>query len=457
MATCISPHADQAFYNRVFSWALAGVADTALPSASQLKQNQREKSMHTVKKQPGGAAQPEIADPAEPHDSSLWEFVPLADYKVPGLPARSAATKAWTSTKQFFRREKKEPPPTGRAQSSLCALSQTRLESLFTPIDWNGAATALDIFFDGWHTGCKPDPPVKFVIGQPYSGHAEIVSRWGEQHNAVLITPPSSEQILTIGERWLDDLVASEQLWVLPNLEHCFLRHAHGLHIVRRLLADAESGVLGQGLIGCDSWTWSYLQHIWPVPRHDALTLQAFDGQRLKNLLVSMIRTRRSRNIRFRNAESGNDILTVPTEDDQVHSEIIQLAAHCRGNAGTALHCWRNRLRSEPEDNDDTRTTKEPGDINVWVTTSQPEPASPSGTEEDSILVLHALLLHGGLPESLLTKLLPLSHNRSMAHLLQLQQGGLVHNRQDRWQVSEPAYPTVQAFLRGRAYLTDNF
>ena len=401
---------------------------------------------------------------AESPEAAVWEFVPLADYKVPGLPAGSAAANAWAYFKRIFRRKGKESQLPVRQEAELRTLAQARLERLLLSPDWHSAATALDKALKDWMVALEPDRPVKFVIGQPYSGHAEIVRLWGESYQAAWIAPPTYEEILAGDERWFDNWSQAGRLWVLPSMEHCYLRHANGLKLVRELLQGAEGGRLGKGLIGCDSWAWAYLQRLWPVPRPDALTLQAFDSSRLARLLSSMTVCRSGRRVHFRNAVNGNSILTVPSEDDQVRSEIVQLAAYCRGNVGTAVRYWRERLRSEPEaepsepsNSEEIEQTDEPDEESVWVTGVLPEPVMPAGTDEDFALVLHALLLHGGLPESLLSQLLPLPHPRCMALLLRLCNAGFVQYREDRWSVPELAYATVRGLLRGRAYLTDDF
>ncbi len=408
----------------------------------------------------GGEASSSVDRAADP---ALWEFVRLGAYQVPSRPARSAAASAWSSFKHIFRRVDEESQAPVKQETELCALPQVRLAHLVPPLDWTDAAAALGTSLKDWMSSSEPDWPVKFVIGQPYGGHGEIVRQWGAQHAAAVVAAPSYEQILAGDKRYFESWPTADRPWVLPNLERCYLRHARGLPLVRELLEEAESGRLGRGVIGCDSWAWAYLQRVWPVPRPDALTLQAFDGSRVTRLLTTMVASRSRQLIRFRNAATGHDILTVPAGDDEVRVEIAQLAAHCRGNVGTAIRYWRERLRSEPHaqetDSDlDGKTPEhiEPGEESVWVA-ALPEPAFPLESDEEIAFVLHALLLHCGLPASLLPELLPLSHHRCMPILLRLKTAGLVQCRNDHWRVSELAYALVRTMLQGRDFLTDNF
>ncbi len=397
-------------------------------------------------------------------EESLWEFVRLGDYKVPSFPARSAAANAWRSFKQIFKRVDEKTQAPVKQEAELRALPEVRLEHLVPPLDWNAAAAALDASLTDWMAAQVPDRSVRFVIGQPHGGHGEILRHWRTRHDAMLISPPTCEQVLAGDARWLDEWRAGGRVCVLPNLERCYLRHAHGLSLVRRLLEEAETGRVGRGVIGCDSWAWAYLQRVWPVTRPDALTLRAFNGRDLSRLFAKQASGRQRGQLRFRNARTGNKVLSVPVEGDEVSSEIAHLAAHCRGNVGTAIRYWRERLRAEPEpDKADSGAKEEmsnkadPAEEIVWLSAILPEPLLPGETDEDAVFVLHTLLLHGGLQASLLPELLPLPEHRCMALLIRLRNAGLVQCVQDRWSVPELAYAYVRGLLRGRGYLTDDF
>ncbi|HHO48974.1 MAG TPA: hypothetical protein ENN06_11080 [Desulfobacteraceae bacterium] len=417
------------------------------------------KNTHT-----NGAGVSSSASKGRGSEPDLWEFVPLSGYEVPAQTTGKAADNAWSSFKRIFM-PMEEASLSGAGENELPHLPQTRLQQLVPSPDWSSAAAALDGALQEWTAVPEPDRPVQFLIGQPYNGHAEIIRHWAGRHRAELIASPAYEQILAGNLRWFDNWPSSGQLWVLPNLEHCYLRHAHGLKLIRQLLARAESGQLGRGLIGCDSWAWAYLQRIWPVPRPDALTLQAFDGPRLARFLAAMANPPTARRrIRFRNAANGSDILVVPLENDQVRSEFHQLAAHCRGNLGIAVQYWRKRLRAAPAEEKSGKmektATEQPGSPDeewVWVTNMLPEPALPSGEDEDFSQTLHALMLHAGLPASILPQLLPLPPHRCMALLFRLRNAVLAHSCDGRWSVPGLACASVRSLLRSRDYLIDSF
>ncbi|MFZ7111530.1 MAG: hypothetical protein ACOWYE_07590 [Desulfatiglandales bacterium] len=395
--------------------------------------------------------------------TGLWEFIFLSEYSVPTLPARGTLQKKWLSLKRMFRPGNDENPPF-KHDDELCTLDEARLAHLLAPVNWDAVVTALDSALQDWVQDKGAKATVRFVIGQPHSGLAETVRRWATRCEAMVIAPPGHQELLGGDSHWLDRLSDAGGLWVLPNLEHCYLRHASGLSLMRRFLEEAESGRLGLGVIACDSWAWAYLQRIWPVVHAEALTLQSFDGLRLAHLLAYLTVAGSSEAVCYRNARTGKAILTVPSGVDEAGPEVVQLAALCRGNFAIAVHYWLARLRAEPEVDEsqtDERTAKgekpEESERVVWVTPEWPHPLMPMEREDDSVLILHCLLLHGGLPETLLPELLPLSHTECMAILTRLHNAGVVERRKDRWMVPELAYSSVRELLGGYGYLIDQF
>jgi hypothetical protein len=237
----------------------------------------------------------------------LWELVPLEEYERPrGLEA-SKVKRKWTALKLLFRTSRSGDQSRVEAEAELRALPEARLEHLLPPIDWMPAATALDEALQDWLDNELPRVPVGILVGQPYCGHALTLEAWASIQDARVIAPPDRQQILDGDLEWLDRWPAPDRLWALPRLEHCFLRHANGLELIRRLFEKVESGALGRGVIGCDSWAWAYLQHIWPAPQSSAKTLQAFDGARLTRFFAGLGSS--ARRLCFCNARTGKDVL----------------------------------------------------------------------------------------------------------------------------------------------------
>ena len=310
--------------------------------------------------------------------------------------------------------------------------------------------------------------PVSFLIGQPYCGHLDTLQTWAAVRAATLIAAPDHTQILSGDRRWLECWPEPNGVWVLPSLEHCFLRHANGLELIRRLLEKATSGALGRGLIGCDSWAWAYLQRIWAGAPTAPTTLQAFDGARLTELFARLAGERRGQQLRFCNARTGQDIIPardrLEDADYDISTVMKELAGYCRGNVGTAWTYWRESLRTEPE-HDDTRppAPTASGDLAsdeeavVWVAAEIAEPRMPVESGEDTTLLLHALLIHNGKTPSILPELLPLPPSRIEALLLGLRAAGLAQWQGNLWRVAPGGYAATRAHLLSRGFLTDSF
>lgn len=391
----------------------------------------------------------------------LWEFVRLSEYRQPSATATSAARLKWASFKRFFVRFETEDAKPIKEETELQSFSQAGLARLVGEIDWNEVATAFDQALQDRTAAFSEASPVKFVVAPPYTGHGEMLHRWSLDRGINRIDPPTVDQILGAPEAWLSDWPNAERMWVLPHLEHCYLRHAQGLKLIRRLFEAALGGSLGYGVIGCDSWAWTYLQYVWPFPHRDVLTLQGFDGARLTRLFFQLTSSSRRNNLIFRNMRNGKTVLLKPdAEGHEVSPELNQLAVYCRGNFGIARQYWRERLKAEPEPQSGDNPQKKPHPAQepcVWVADMPGEPALPNEKDEDTAFVIHLLLLHDGLPEALLPELLPLPRHRIMAVLLRLKDLGIVAEQRDAWRITARGYISARDYLRARDYSLDGF
>ena len=399
-------------------------------------------------------------------DPSIWELVPLADYRLPQTPAARAARARWASLKRLFGRHRHEDETPARTEADLRRLPTEQLDSIVAAIDWASGSKILQNAFETR----SADDPVCFVVGPPGSGHVQLLRHWGTDQGARWITSPTYQDILKTRYTWLNEWPTDARCWVLPRLEHCWLRSAAGLALIRELLDRALAGRLGHGIIGCDSWTWAYLRYVAPLPTHSGLTLQAIDGERLAVLFGELVAIDGPRPVRFCNARTGKLILAVDGEDDvRDDTELQSLAARCRGSAGLARELWRARLRSEPAPKEGTdedgagEDAEPPVDGNddgttVWVAPPPEEPALLVDGDEELALVVHALLLHNGLPGPVLANLLPLPPFRVQASLQRLAAAGIAAAAPDgRWQIAAPGYPTARELLREQGLLLDDF
>ncbi|CCQ91047.1 conserved hypothetical protein [Nitrospina gracilis 3/211] len=403
---------------------------------------------------------------SQANPTPLWQFVRPDEYKVPVTAVASTALRKWTAFKQLFIKNGENGDSPFKAEVELKTLPEVRLRHLVPPIDWNEVAGALDAELEGWLDECSLEVPVQFVVFQPHCGQEDLLRHWADLHDALLLESPTPEQILKADPHWLGGWPNTDRVWVLPHLEHCFLRHANGLELVRRFLEWAASGRLGRGLIGCDSWGWAYLQRVGPRSQWSPLTLQAFDGARLSRLFSRKKDTGdRNDRVRFLNAKTGKTILSWLEDEGGASSELNQLAGRCRGNFGTALIYWSQRLRAEP-DEEDTAAVEEESDRNasqrtkeesVWVAELPDDMTLPVEKDESVAFVLHSLLLHNGLTEELLSKLLSIPDFRIASLLRRLQASGAVVEEAGRWEVTAQGYSAVREYLSARDYLLDGF
>ena len=400
---------------------------------------------------------------AEPRQS-LWEVVPLAEFRLPAEPAQQVASRKLRDFWRLLRSDDASAQAPARAEKDLRALPEVRLEHLVPPVDWGSAHDALDEALTDWlHDGARP---VRFFVGPPGGGVAEALGRWAGHRNWPVIEPPTTEQILAGDTSWLDDWPRDAEGWLLPSLERCYLRHPQGLTLVRRLLEALTAGRLGRGLVACDSWAWAFLQRVWVIPQPEVYTLQAFDGERLSACFLQLAH-RGGRHLRVRNAHTGEDILPWPDASSEeaekaqaASAELRRLAAHCRGNLGVAWTYWRTHLRTEPDPEEaeaveQTEDRQDEADT-VWWSSGR-APVMPVETGDDLAFVLHALLLHNGLDLATLEHLLPLSHGQLAAVVARLVQLGLVEQAGGRHRVAPLGYAAAREFLRGRGYLVDAF
>lgn len=404
------------------------------------------------------------SDPS-PHDAqdeaAGWQLVPLADYSLPSTPAASAARARWTSLRRLFARGGEAAETPARAEADLRGLPEPVLDALVAPVDWSAAAEALQ----QRRVQDRAAGGVTCVVGPPRSGHAALLHRWASAEGARVVEPPGADEILAGGRAWLDDWPGDGRLWLLPRLEHCWLRHAAGLALVRELLERAQAGRLGQGVIGCDSWAWAYLRRVAALPTQSVLTVQAFDGPRLAALFRDLLALDEPRPVHFRNAQTGKLVLAVDGGDDgDGGAELQYLAVRARGNAGLARALWRRRLRAEPDsaegaegadgaaaDDDDTGAT-------IWLAAPPASPGLTSNLDEAAALLLHALLLHNGLSAALLAELLPLPPYRVRMRLQWLAALGAIAAGVDgRWRIQAVAYSAARDLLRAQGFLLDDF
>ena len=402
----------------------------------------------------------------------LWEYVSASDYRLPVASVTHDLKTKLIAIKRVLWRGDSEPKRHFHAKEELQALPQCQLENVAPAPKWDELATAMDVKLADWLAWEKPDNPVIAMVGAPYGGHADILTTWANRHKWTILTPPSSEQILAGNTDWLSGQLDGGGPWIFPALERAYLRHAEGLSLARDFLTRAFHGDLGRGIIGCDSWAWAYLRHVWRGREPIALTFQAFDKDRLARRFQKLADSSGNGAFVFYQSDDGRHVLPPldgGEDSDQTSDFMELLAVHSRGLFGVAQLIWRDSLRTEPDGRMAEIKEKEIKekeikkltipDQTLWVVPWKQIafPELPFGAGYEEAFVLHSLLLHNGLPLESLKKTLPLSSDQVMETLSRLEGNRLLIRENAIWKVAAQGYPAVRQFLLDQGYLTDQF
>ncbi|PRY66570.1 hypothetical protein B0H98_101564 [Vreelandella songnenensis] len=381
--------------------------------------------------------------------SAPWAVVALDEFTTPESTQASQWRRTWRAVASRMV-GKRDAEQQAKQEHELRMLPEIRLAHLVPSIDWSPAAEQLSrtLFQQKLES-----EPVVFFITPPHGGHAAVVSHWARQQGINEIAPPTYQALSDGCLEWVEHCAPFKR-WALPALERHMLRHSQGLQGVRAFLERAMSGRLGHGVIGCDSWTYAYLQHAVGVEGAPVFTLQALEGEQLADYF-SAIADSGKNGLAVYSTRTGKPVLASSDDSERarkapVNKELQRLAAHCRGHLGVAWHYWREQLR-EPA----SRHGSEDGSHELWLLDALADAELPAATGDVAMLVLHALLLHGGLDDQALGDVLPFSHHEALNARLALTRQGIVARQDNRWQVAPLSYASVRQLLESRNYLVD--
>lgn len=380
---------------------------------------------------------------------SPWKVVSLDSFRTPERTQASQwrrsfrAATTWMVGREASERQAKQ-------ESELRALPEVKLAHWAPSIDWTPAARGLAQSLQAYD-----EAPMVMFVSPPHGGHAAVVRHWAAQRSVECLTPPTLPELLEGSTAWLDH-VAPRKRWAIPALERHFLRHTNGLQGVRELVERSLSGRMGQSVIGCDSWTYAYLQHAVGLEGVPVLTLQGLEGKQLAHYFAHHVDRTVQVCPTVYSTRTGRPVLTSESDDKTVYSELQRLAAHCRGHLGIAWHYWRERLREPSEENasdDDQQTRSDTQEL--WLLDALADAELPADTGDVATLLLHTLLIHGGLDDQALRYVLPFSDHEALNARFSLAQRGILSGQQGRWQVAPLCYASVRQLLASRNYLVD--
>ena len=399
----------------------------------------------------------------------LWQYVPMADYKLPeGMVVETVRGGVVGIWRRLTVSGKDNVVPLASPEK-LQSVSDSLLNAAVPPPDWGSALSALDKAVMPRLKEHNPDNPAIFIISPPHGGNAPILRQYARAKGWPEPAPPSPKQILDADNGWFESFTANSRLpWVLPALEQCWLRHDSGLGLVRHFFERLFSGALNRGIVGCDSWAWAYLKHAMALTRTDPLVAQPLDPLRLSLWFGSLARQNNENSPVFRQSDDGSHVLTpdggmdLANNPGEAGNFLKKLAAYSRGIPGVAWALWRESLNTLPEgDYEEGRdaVVGHKGVKTLWVTPwdKMRFPNPPLLLEKIQVLVMHALLLHNGLPRDLLCRILPFSPHELDRTLNLLRVPGILELNEKKWRVSAAAYPLVRRLMNGEGYLVDEF
>lgn len=378
---------------------------------------------------------------------SPWNVVALDEFQPPKKTQASQWRRSWrAATTWMVGKEASERQ--AKRESELRKLPEIALSHWAPPIDWTPAAETLN------HAMARfSEAPLIIFISPPHGGHESVVSHWADQQGVNCLPVPMFKDITNGSLEWVDHSRRQHE-WVVPALERHFLRHSQGLQGVRELIERALGGRLGKGVIGCDSWAYAYLQQVVGLEGVPVVTLQALEGKHLANYFAHLASSDDCPEVY--STRTGKQVLL--SHDDSAagkmpethHKELQRLAAHCRGHLGIAWHYWRERLR-QPAGGSANQSSQA-----LWLLDALAEAELPADTGDVATLLLHSLLLHGGLDDQALGHVLPFSHHEALNARFSLARQGILREYQGRWQVSPLSYASVRQLLESRHYLVDS-
>lgn len=367
----------------------------------------------------------------------------LRDYEAPSNPTDHAIRNAYFKLRN--RLLKVDPSPVLPGDRLLPAT----LKLLDDVVDPPASGPYLAELGDALQQWLDTEPVkswLEVVILPPCDG-GNIIESWARAGGHQVLAPPPRDALLR-GEPSLELDLTGDGLLVIPRLENWFLRHRNGLFAVRSLLAQLAL-LERRCLIGSNSWAWMFLQQaagadvLLPEPQ----TFPAYDAQRLHRWFSEMAANGDGRQITFRSARSGDDVLAVDSEGKPRHRLINQLASRSLGIPWVAWHLWRTSLRapSDAEEvsqraqdttSDDART--------LWVVDVDDDKL-PEGHKDRALLVLQALLIHHALTPQELRSVLPETGEADM--MPALLRAGFVERQGELLTVGAAAYPAVRRAL----------
>ena len=392
------------------------------------------------------------------HDEALTPFIALDEYAAPSPPTGDAFTTWKTRLREMIRRRPAEPMiATDRLRRSTLA----HLDEIASPPACGPLVAELEATLADWRGDPDGDPSPRLIVVPP-GDRDQVITEWARAGGHEVLAPPAREDIIGANAHDLPLIEDSDELLVVAALEDWFMRDLHGLALVRALL-DRLDRLKRPVVVGCNSWAWQYLVR---AVQADAIlaapmVFKPFDAGRLKHWLGRIAEHDQAGTVAFRDAESGDDVMA-EDKHGKPHITMESLAARSLGIPWVAWRLWRHSLRHRAEIDADAEPASDDafddaGDSRrarskqtLWVIALE-EFLLPDTDHAPTLLLLQALLIHGRLPQSLLTRTVPEPHAQRL--LPALISAGIVEADDDRVLACAPAaYPSIRAALSAAGF-----
>jgi hypothetical protein len=112
------------------------------------------------------------------------------------------------------------------------------------------------------------DPNLPKALIGLFGNAGKLLQVWAEKYGANILASPDVELLLNgSADLWPElhnnNVLLSgdiaKPVFIITDLERCFLRHTKGISLVRKLV-ETTWGKPCRLIIGCDAWSWKYLQ-----------------------------------------------------------------------------------------------------------------------------------------------------------------------------------------------------
>jgi len=403
------------------------------------------------------------SDQNHQNETFLWKFIPISEYSLPKIAkTESVKNVLKVFSQSIWRKEKKKEDPMDTIK--LCEIPHG-IQNLLNPNeDWNNAAKSLRAVLKNWFDDDIKKSKIQFIIGSPFSGIDKILQITANTSDLDMVKPPSYEQIINSDQNWLNSIINyNKKPFVINQLEKFYFRCPEGLEFFRNLIDILLSGNF-KCIIGCTSWSWSFLKQVLDLDSLVAtpLTLEAFNENKLINFLSLPNKESETNKFEFRQIDNKKLVLTnrlkISTTSDNNSKEssdfIEKLAEKSLGIPGIAKAIWNHSLQYNYDSNKNQNSV-----ITIWLKpwTKIQLPVVQPGLKRKEIIILYMIILHGNLSLDLLDKLLLFSHIDILNSLTHLHDMKLIKNETDSWSINPIAYPNIRSFFESEGYLVSVF